>query len=48
VCAPTPREAAVHAANSASVTVDGELREDEHRWQLARLAWYRAHPSDLP
>jgi hypothetical protein len=42
LCAPTPLDAATHAANCASVTVDGELREDEHGWQLGRLDDYRA------
>jgi hypothetical protein len=41
VGAPTPLEAAIDAANCASVTVDGVLREGEHRWQLQRLNWYR-------
>ena len=41
VCAPTPLEAAASAANCASVTADGALRDGEHRWQLQRLNWYR-------
>jgi hypothetical protein len=42
LCAPTPLEAARYAANCASVSVDGELREHEHAWQLQRLEDYRA------
>jgi hypothetical protein len=41
VCAPTPLDAATSAANCASVTADGALRDGEHRWQLQRLNRYR-------
>jgi hypothetical protein len=46
LCAPTPLEAASLAAHCASITVSGELRDDEHRWQLKRLARYRAQGAD--
>ena len=46
VCAPTPLEAAISAANCASVTSAGALREGEHRWQLQRLNRYRGHAAN--
>jgi len=46
LCAPTPLDAATHAANCSAVTFDGALREDEHAWQLRRLEHYRAQRED--
>jgi hypothetical protein len=46
LCAPTPMDAARYASNATAVTSEGEILEDERRWQLERLDFYRGEDAD--